>query len=254
MNRVIEVEKVSKAFRLRHNRSNSLKSSFVGVFHKRYREEIETFWALRDITFAIEPGTTLGLIGKNGSGKSTLLKIIAGIHRPTQGEVRLPNGSRMGTMIELGVGFHPDLTGTENVYLGASLYGLSRCEIGRIYPSVVEFAELQHFMDVPVKNYSSGMYLRLGFALAANLFPDVLLIDEILAVGDEPFQKKCLKRIEEFRENGGTIVFVSHDLGLVERICDRACLLDSGRLLYVGKPAEAVSRYKEVLASSDELL
>jgi len=245
---VIEVVNVSKAFKLRHNRSDSLKSSFIGLFHKRYREEIETFWALRGISFSLEPGATLGLIGKNGSGKSTLLKIIAGIYPPTQGQVRLPNGTRMGTMIELGVGFHPDLTGEENVYLGASLYGLNRREIDAIYPSVVEFAELGQFMDVPVKNYSSGMYMRLGFALAANLFPDVLLVDEILAVGDESFQKKCLHRIEEFRKEGGTIVFVSHNLGLVEQICDRVCLLDGGRLFYVGQAAEAIGRYREVLS------
>jgi len=244
---VIEVANVSKAFQLRHNRSNSLKSSFIGLFHKRYREEIETFWALRDISFSLEPGTTLGLIGKNGSGKSTLLKVVAGIYPPTKGDVRLPNGTRMGTMIELGVGFHPDLTGKENVYLGASLYGLNRGEIDAIYSSVVEFAELASFMDVSVKNYSSGMYMRLGFALAVNLSPDVLLVDEILSVGDEAFQQKCIDKMEKFRTEGKTIIFVSHDPVTIKRFCDRVCLLDHGSLIMLGKPVDAIDMYHALL-------
>jgi len=248
--RVVEVANISKAFQLRHNRSNSLKSSFIGLFYERYRQEVKTFWALRDVSFSIGPGTTLGLIGKNGSGKSTLLKIIAGIYHPTQGEVRLPSGMKIGTIIELGVGFHPDLTGKENVYLGASLYGLSRPEIDAIYPSVVDFAELDEFVDVPVKNYSTGMYVRLGFALAANFFPDVLLVDEILAVGDESFQQKCLQRIEEFKANGGTIVFVSHNLGLVEQICDIVGVLNKGDLICMEAPTEAIRQYHALLSAS----
>jgi len=247
---VIEVANVSKAFQIKHNRSDSLKSSFIGLFYERFRQEVETFWALRDISVSIAPGTTLGLIGKNGSGKSTLLKIIAGIYRPTQGEVRLPNGTRMGTMIELGVGFHMDLTGKENVYLGASLYGLNKREIDAIYPSVVEFAELESFMDVAVKNYSSGMFMRLGFALATNLAPDVLLVDEILSVGDEAFREKCLERMEQFRTEGKTIIFVSHDPALVKRLCDRVCVLDRGSLMMLGEPIDAIDMYHALLSQT----
>jgi ABC-2 type transport system ATP-binding protein/lipopolysaccharide transport system ATP-binding protein len=203
----IEIAEVSKSFILRHNRTNSLKTKFVGIFHKRYREQRETLWALRDVSLKISPGQTFGLIGRNGSGKSTLLKIIAGIYPPTHGRVRLPKGAKVGTMIELGVGFHPELTGRENIFLGASIYGLRRSEIEDIYDAVVNFSELKEFMDTPVKNYSSGMYARLGFALAVQLNPDVLLVDEVLAVGDEPFQAKCKKRMDEFRAQGKTVVF-----------------------------------------------
>jgi len=247
---VIEVANVSKAFQIKHNRSDSLKSSFIGLFHARYRQEIETFWALRDISFSIGPGTTLGLIGKNGSGKSTLLKVVAGIYPPTKGDVQLPNGIRMGTMIELGVGFHPDLTGMENIHLGASLYGLNKGEIDAIYPSVVEFSELGPFMDVPVKNYSSGMYMRLGFALAVNLAPDVLLVDEILSVGDEAFQQKCIDKMEKFRTEGKTIIFVSHDPVTIKRFCDRVCLLDHGSLIMLGEPVDAIDMYHTLLGQT----
>ena len=205
----IEITNVSKAFIIRHNRNNSLKSQVIGIFHKRFREERETLWALKGVTFEIRPGEALGVIGRNGSGKSTLLKIIAGIYPPTSGQVRLSN-ARVGTMIELGVGFHPELTGEENIYLGASIYGLNRKEIDKIYPEVVAFSELHSFMDTSVKNYSSGMQARLGFALAVNLDPNILLVDEILAVGDEAFQRKCMARMEQFRSAGKTIVFVSH--------------------------------------------
>jgi ABC-2 type transport system ATP-binding protein len=174
------------------------------------------------------------LIGRNGSGKSTLLKIIAGIYPPTSGTVRLSN-PRLGTMIELGVGFHPELTGEENIYLGASIYGLSRKEVDKIYPEVVAFSELDSFMDTSIKNYSSGMQARLGFALAVNLDPDILLVDEILAVGDEAFQRKCMARMEQFRSTGKTIVFVSHSPEDVRKICDRACVLDFGSMVFLGK-------------------
>jgi ABC-2 type transport system ATP-binding protein/lipopolysaccharide transport system ATP-binding protein len=242
----IEITNVSKAFIIRHNRNNSLKSQVIGIFHKRFREERETLWALREVTFDIRPGEALGLIGRNGSGKSTLLKIIAGIYSPTSGEVRLSN-SRVGTMIELGVGFHPELAGEENIYLGASIYGLSRKEIDKIYLEIVEFSELVSFMDTPVKNYSSGMQARLGFALAVNLNPDILLVDEILAVGDEAFQRKCIARMERFRSAGKTIVFVSHSPEDVKKICDRACVLDLGSVVFLGKTEEAVDRYHALL-------
>jgi ABC-type polysaccharide/polyol phosphate transport system ATPase subunit len=245
----IEITNVSKAFIIRHNRSNSLKSQVIGMFHKRFREERETLWALKEVTLEIRSGETLGLIGRNGSGKSTLLKIIAGIYPPTAGKVRVSN-ARVGTMIELGVGFHPELTGEENIYLGASIYGLNRKEIENIYSRVVAFAELDGFMDTAVKNYSSGMQARLGFALAVNLDPNILLVDEILAVGDEAFQRKCMARMEQFRSAGKTIVFVSHGAEGVKKICDRACVLDFGSVIFVGKTDEAVDRYHGLLGAS----
>jgi ABC-type polysaccharide/polyol phosphate transport system ATPase subunit len=243
----VKIENVSKAFVIRHNKTASLKSNFIGVFYKRYREEKEILWALRDVTLKITAGEAFGLIGRNGSGKSTLLKVIAGIYPPTKGKVELPNGSRMGAMIELGVGFHPELTGRENIFLGASIHGLSRKEIEAIYKDVVDFSELADFMDTPVKNYSSGMHARLGFALAVNLNPDVLLVDEVLAVGDEPFQQKCKKQIDHFRRQGKTIIFVSHSAEDVKNVCDRACVLDHGRLIFMGKAAEAIDRYHQLL-------
>lgn len=244
---LVEVVEVSKAFTIRHNRSASIKSSFVGLFYKRFRETKETLWALKDVSLAIYPGETVGLIGRNGSGKSTLLRLIAGIYRPTKGTIRLPSGARIGTMIELGVGFHPELTGRENVFLGASIYGLSRAETEALYPRVVEFAELDSFMDVPIKNYSSGMQARLGFALAVSLNPELLLVDEIFAVGDEAFQKKCIEKMRRFRAEGRTIVFVSHSPEIVKSFCDRVCLLDHGSLVFAGDADQGLSRYHSLL-------
>ncbi len=247
MSRDIQIVKVSKAFTIRHNKADSLKSQFIGIFHKRYREQQETLWALRDVSLEVFPGEAFGLVGRNGSGKSTLLKVIAGIYPPTHGEVSLPNGARMGTMIELGVGFHPELTGKENIFLGASIHGLNRREIEKIYQAVVEFSELEAFMDTPIKNYSSGMHARLGFALAVNLDPDVLLVDEVLAVGDEAFQRKCIEQINEFRAQGKTIVFVSHSAEAVKNNCDRACVLDHGAMVFLGKANDAIDHYHELL-------
>ena len=245
----IEVKNVAKSFIIRHNRNNSLKSNIVGVFHKRFREEKEILWALKEVSFDVLPGEAVGLIGRNGSGKSTLLKIIAGIYPPTSGRVNLSN-ARVGTMIELGVGFHPELTGEENIYLGASIYGLSRKDIEKIYPRIVAFSELDGFMDTAVKNYSSGMQARLGFALAVNLAPDILLVDEVLAVGDEAFQRKCMAWMEQFRSAGKTIVFVSHNPEDVRRICDRACVLDLGSVVFLGKTDEAIDRYHALLGAA----
>jgi ABC-type polysaccharide/polyol phosphate transport system ATPase subunit len=244
----IQVINVSKAFNIRHNKADSLKSKLIGVFHKRYREQRETLWALKRVSFNVSPGEALGLVGRNGSGKSTLLKVIAGIYPPTQGKVQLPNGARMGTMIELGVGFHPELTGKENVFLSASIHGLNRKEIEAIYGAVVEFSELDAFMDTPIKNYSSGMQARLGFALAVNLNPDMLLIDEVLSVGDEAFQQKCMDQIDRYQEKGKTILFVSHSADAVKNICDRVCVLEHGSLVFLGKPEQAIDHYHKLLA------
>jgi ABC-type polysaccharide/polyol phosphate transport system ATPase subunit len=205
---------------------------------------------VRDVSFNVLPGEVFGLIGRNGSGKSTLLKIIAGIYPPTQGRVQLPAGTRVGTIIELGVGFHPELTGRENIFLGASIHGLTRKEIQNVYSRIVEFSELQNFMDTPIKNYSSGMHARLGFALAVSFNPDVLLVDEILAVGDEAFQQKCENQIDKIRAEGKTIIFVSHSADAVRKICDSACVLDHGSVVFLGKADEAIDHYHKMLALS----
>lgn len=239
--RVIEVRDVWKCFCIRHNRNDSLKERFISLFDGRRRERREVFWALRGVNLQVDAGEMVGIIGPNGSGKSTLLRIIARILHPTKGSV-VVRGS-VAPLIEVGVGFHPELTGQENVYLNASLYGLTRKEIDRIYDKVVEFSELGDFIDVPVKNYSTGMYMRLGFSIAIQLNPDILLVDEVLAVGDEAFQRKCLAKMQEFREQGKTILFVSHSVGLVEELCDRAYLLVSGRVVKEGRPKDVVAEY-----------
>ncbi|HLB62650.1 MAG TPA: ABC transporter ATP-binding protein [Actinomycetota bacterium] len=229
----IEVEGVSKRFRLYREKPSSLKARLISS-----RTRAEDFWALRDVAFAVEEGTSLGLIGVNGSGKTTLLKVIAGILRPTTG--RVVTRGRIAALLELGAGFHPELTGRENVYLNASFLGLSRKETDRAYDDIVAFAELGEFMDNQVKFYSSGMLVRLGFAVAVHVDPAILLIDEVLAVGDEAFQAKCLERVRRFQRDGRTIVFVTHALDLVRSICDGAVMLDRGRIHASGRPDEVV--------------
>ena len=239
---VIEIRDVWKRFIVRYNRADSLKSKFVGLFHERYREHQEEFWALRGINLEVESGEALGLMGPNGSGKSTLLKLIARALYPTKGEIIVRG--RVASMIELGLGFHHELTGRENIYLNASLYGLTRRQIDRIYGAIVEFSELGEFIDAPLKNYSTGMYARLGFSIAVHLDPDILLIDEVLAVGDERFQRKCLERMWEFRRQGKTIVFVSHSASAMQTLCDRACLLNCGSMVALGDVAQVLDAYR----------
>lgn len=229
----IIVENISKQFVLHHNRVDSMKGRFVGLFKDRWRQHDATFQALNDVSFKVRRGEAIGLLGHNGSGKSTLLHIIAGILKPTQGRV-ITNG-RVAPMIELGVGFNPELTGEENIYLNASLYGFSNKEIRRRVPRIVEFSELGQFIDVPVKNYSSGMYARLGFSVAIHMDPEILLADEILAVGDADFQEKCNCRIQELRAEGLTIVLVSHSQEQVERICNHYIRLEKGIVVEAGK-------------------
>jgi ABC-type polysaccharide/polyol phosphate transport system ATPase subunit len=245
----VELRTVTKAFVLRRNPAGELKVRFVGLFHPRHRERRESFVALREVSLSVGEGEFLGVVGPNGSGKSTLLRLMARILAPTSGEVAVRG--RVAPVIELGVGFHPELTGRENVYLSTSLHGLGRRETDRIYGDIVAFSELDAFMEAPVKNYSTGMYMRLGFAVAVSLEADILLIDEVLAVGDEHFQRKCLRRLEELRRRGRTVVLVSHDLALVERLCDRVALLEGGRLAAEGEPARVVARYREAAAESD---
>src|SRR2546426_2649778 len=240
----LEVADVSKKFRLYRERPTSLKARLL---HSRMRAE--DFWALRDVSFDIPEGSSLGLIGHNGSGKTTLLKIVAGILRPTSGVVR--QRGRLVALLELGAGFHPELTGRENVYLNAGFLGLKRRETDRVYDDIVAFAELEDFMDNAVKFYSSGMLVRLGFSVAVHIDPEIMLIDEVLAVGDEAFQARCLDRVQTFRREGRTIVFVTHALDLVREICDSAVMLDHGSGHATGQPNDGVRALRFQILQSD---
>ncbi|HCX85878.1 MAG TPA: ABC transporter ATP-binding protein [Micrococcales bacterium] len=236
---VIDVENVSKRFVIR--KEKSLKERVVNFGRsQRHKEE---FWALRDIDLRIAAGSTVGLIGHNGSGKSTLLKVIGGILQPDTGEVRYRG--RIAALLELGAGFHPDLTGRENVYLNASILGLSRAQTDAAFDSIVDFSGIEEFIDTQVKFYSSGMYVRLAFAVATNVDPDILLVDEVLAVGDEPFQRKCLDQIRTFQREGRTIILVTHGLDQVAEFCDRAVVLDHGTMIADGTPRDALRALRE---------
>ncbi|MDQ3085229.1 MAG: ABC transporter ATP-binding protein, partial [Actinomycetota bacterium] len=238
----ISVESVSRRFRIHARDARTLKDLFV----QRGQTESTDVWALRDVSLDVARGEAVGLIGRNGSGKTTLLRIVARIIKPTAGRVRAEG--RIGSLLELGAGFHPDFTGRENVFLNGAIYGLRRTDIRQRFDEIVAFAELEHAIDRPVRTYSSGMTVRLGFAIAAFLDADVLLLDEVFAVGDESFQRKCFGRIARFKQEGGTIVFVSHDASAVERLCERAVLLDSGRVAFDGPTREAIARYRRTLA------
>lgn len=237
----VSFENVVQHFRLIRERPDTLRETFARLFrnHSRYH----SFDALKGISFEVSDGEIVGLVGPNGSGKSTILKIIAGVYRPTAGVVRI-NGKVAG-LIELGAGFHSDLTGRENILLNGLLLGLSKREIRSREQQILDFAELGDFIDSPVKQYSSGMFMRLGFAVATEVDPDILLIDEILAVGDASFQQKCLARIDEFRHRRKTILLVSHDLTTVRRLCQRVLLIQNGRILADGTPAEVLDSYEE---------
>jgi ABC-type polysaccharide/polyol phosphate transport system ATPase subunit len=238
----IVVDDVSKRFKLAHERYQSLKERVVRLGRHTDTEE---FWALRNVSLEIPSGRTYGLVGHNGSGKSTLLKCIAGILRPTSGEITTVG--RMAALLELGAGFHPELTGRENVFLNGSLLGLSRREIAARFDEIVAFAELDHFIDMQVRHYSSGMFVRLGFAVAVTLDPEILLVDEVLAVGDEAFQQKCLARVRAMQREGRTIVVVSHSFSLLANVCDSAAVLDHGDLVYDGPVLEAGKVLRERL-------
>jgi ABC-type polysaccharide/polyol phosphate transport system ATPase subunit len=241
----ITVEGVSRRFRIHARETRSLKDLFV----QRGRTGAEDIWALRDVSLGVARGEAIGLIGRNGSGKTTLLRLIAGIIKPTAGNVSAEG--RIGSLLELGAGFHPDFTGRENVFLNGAIQGLRREEIRERFDEIVAFAELEHAIDRPVRTYSSGMTMRLGFAIAAFLDADTLLLDEVFAVGDEAFQRKCFGRIFQFKQAGGTIVFVSHDAAAVERLCERSVFLEQGHVAFDGPTREAVARYRRALA--DEL-
>jgi len=232
---VVTMSDISKRFVIR--KEKSLKERLVNL--ARSNKHKDDFWALRDVSLDIEAGTTVGLIGANGSGKSTLLKVIGGILQPTTGEV-LRRG-QLAALLELGAGFHPDLTGRENVFLNGSILGLTQRQVEGFFDSILEFSEIGEFIDTQVKFYSSGMYVRLAFAIAIHVDPDVLLVDEVLAVGDEPFQRKCLDKIAQFQREGRTIIIVTHDLGTVESLCDRAIVLSHGRVIFDGDSVEGVA-------------
>lgn len=248
---VIRAEGVSKRFYLHHNRTGSLKERFLGLFHAQHRTATTDFWALRDVSLQIAAGESVGLVGRNGSGKSTLLKLIAGIYRPTAGRLLVRRDARIGSLIELGVGFHPELTGRENVYLNASIYGLEREDVDGIYDAVVDYAEIGPFMDEPIKNYSSGMVVRLAFAIAVHLDADVLLLDEIFAVGDAEFQRKCEGTMRQFMAQGKTILFVSHSAESVRHVCRRVCVLSKGALVFDGDVDEGLELYDRLASASD---
>lgn len=241
MSAAIAIEGLSKRFRLYHAKPQTLKERVITIGRTTY----EDFWALRDLDLEITQGETIGLLGHNGSGKSTLLKCIGGILQPTTGSIR--RTGRLAALLELGAGFHPDLTGRENVYLNGSILGFTKKDVAARFDDIVGFAEMEQFIDMQVKHYSSGMYVRLGFAVAVNVDPDILLVDEVLSVGDESFQRKCLERVAEFQRDGRTIVVVTHAADLVRQICDRAAVLDHGRLVEVAEPGKAVRTFRECL-------
>ena len=233
----IRVEGLWKNFRVYHERNRNIKATVL----RGRRARFEEFWALRDVGFTVDHGATVGVIGSNGSGKTTLLKCLTGIYEPERGAVRIDGN--IAALLELGAGFHPELSGAENIYLNGSIMGMSKREIDAKFDSIVEFAGLEQFIDTPVKNFSSGMVVRLGFSIATHVEPEVLLIDEILAVGDQAFQRKSTEKIEQFRREGRTILVVSHSLGLVQQLCDTVVWLEKGQLKMTGPAADVIAAY-----------
>ncbi|MBN1954767.1 MAG: ABC transporter ATP-binding protein [Anaerolineae bacterium] len=250
MKTAIRFQNVSKKFILQQERARSFQELVLGLFRGRQDDNREVVWALRDGSFEIEAGETVGFIGANGAGKSTILKLISRVLEPTAGKIAVDG--RVGALLELGAGFHPDLTGRENIYLNGSILGLSRADIRRQMDAIVAFSELERFIDAQVKHYSSGMYMRLGFSVAVHTDPDVLLVDEVLAVGDQNFQHKCLERIVQMQKRGVTICFVSHDLATVRRLCSRAIWLDDGIIYAYGDVADVAAAYLRHLAAEEE--
>lgn len=241
----VVVDGLWKTFRIYHQRSSTLKQALL----RRGKEEFDEFWALRDVSFEVPAGTTLGLIGANGAGKSTMLKVLSRILVPDKGSVRIDG--RVSALLELGAGFHPELSGRENVYLNGTILGMSEAEINRKFDEIVGFAGLEHAIDKAVKTYSSGMQARLGFAVAVSIEPDILIVDEVLAVGDEQFQRRSLERMAELRSGGRTCIFVSHGLAQVQQICETAVWLDQGRVAAIGNTEDVINAY--LRSVSDEL-
>src|SRR6188472_2980022 len=249
----ITITNASKVYRRYSQRRQltTLKSALLSRSLTRDLRPDETFAAVRDVTVTVRRGRTMGVIGRNGSGKSTLLKLVAGITKPTSGTIDVRG--RISALIELGAGFHPEISGRENVFINGIMLGMTKREIQQRFDEIVEFAELTEFINAPVKTYSSGMYMRLGFAVAIHVDPDVLLVDEVLAVGDEGFTHKCLDKFAEFRRSGRTILLVTHSLGLVERFCDEALWIDQGRACGSGDPRRVVGAYVSDVEKSEEV-
>jgi ABC-type polysaccharide/polyol phosphate transport system ATPase subunit len=242
----VVAENVSRQFRVYPTRHVTLKEAIV---RRRHLRPVEV-WAVKDVSLRIDPGESVGFMGRNGSGKTTFLRLIAGVYRPSSGKLAV--AGRVGSLLELGAGFHPDFTGRENIYLSASIYGLRKQDVDARLEEIIEFSELGRFIELPVRTYSAGMYMRLGFSIATNVDAEILLLDEVFAVGDEAFQRKCVDRILQFKEQGKTIAFVSHSGAAVERLCDRAVLLHQGELQYDGETGEAIRRYQELLAGEED--
>lgn len=238
--REIEFINVTKHFRLTEGQSLR---EFLPLLFRR-KAFTEPFYALRDVSFSIDRGEVVGIVGRNGSGKSTILKLIAGVTAPSEGEVHV--FGRVSPLIELGAGFHPDLTGRENIHMNASILGMKAKEIQARFDEIVDFAELHDFVDTPVKRYSSGMYMRLGFSVAVHANPEILLVDEVLSVGDSYFQEKCIERMEQFKKQGVTIIVVSHSMDLVKEFCDRVMIIDHGHLVDVGAPQAMIDEYLQL--------
>jgi lipopolysaccharide transport system ATP-binding protein len=248
---LVEIQNVSKRFVLHQEQHRSFQELFINFFRSRSHRSLQRlFWPLNNVSFEVRQGESLGVIGPNGSGKSTLLKLIAGVLEPTEGDIVVRG--RVSALLELGAGFHGDLTGRENIFLNGTMYGLTRREIESRIDDIIKFSELGEFIDMPIKHYSSGMYVRLGFAVAIHTNPDMLLVDEVLSVGDASFQAKCMSAIQDFRRNGGTMLFVSHDLGAVQSICDRAIWYEYGKIQNVGHPTDVVMAYLNHVAEKEE--
>jgi lipopolysaccharide transport system ATP-binding protein len=245
----IQFEGVSKRFDFASEEPDSVFESIAGVFSRKKKSQQREFWAVQDVSFNLNPGECLGIIGRNGSGKSTILKLASGIIKPTSGRVFVKG--RLSALLELGAGFHTDLTGKENVYLNASILGMSQEDTNQCFEDIVEFSELGEFIHMPVKHYSSGMYMRLGFSVAVHVRPNILIVDEILAVGDQSFQIKCVDRIYELKNKGTTIVFVSHNLETVRNLCSKLMWLDQGKLMASGNVNEVISEYRQHLFERD---
>lgn len=241
-NTAVRVDHVTKSFRLYHERNQSLKSAVM----RRRRSIYEDFLALDDVSFDVPVGSTFGLIGSNGSGKSTLLKCLANIYHPNQGSIT--HYGKIAAMLEVGSGFHHELSGRENVFLNGSILGMSRREVTRKFDEIVDFSGVEKFIDQPVKNYSSGMYVRLGFAIAINVEPDILVVDEVLAVGDQEFQDKCYQKFRDLKAQGRTVILVSHSMETVQGMCEQAAWLNHGELLAVGDAAPTIKSYLDSLA------
>ena len=261
MKPIINVESISKKFRITPGESPSvryetLRESLVKLARapfvwNRPNGSRETIWALKDVSFEVMPGEVLGIIGRNGAGKSTLLKVLSRIIEPTSGRVELYG--RIASLIEVGTGFHPDLSGRENVYLNGAILGMKHREIDQRFDEIVAFAEVERFIDTAVKHYSSGMYLRLAFAVAAHLDPEILIVDEVLAVGDASFQKKCFGKMDDVTQSGRTVLLVSHSLGMITKHCQRVILLDGGRIVRTGPAEEVVAHYDAMVNAQAEL-